>query len=198
MANLILRLSGQQLALNEVMFSHPLLDSPRVSKRGKGLFPGICESSFQWTSGVQALTVLCLRTKAAQAASARSSEPPTATSIRGGSGSLAASLDYALSKRPLWLLDMFGVDSYGECLSKRIFVRWNPERKRGDEVLVALNPKQLPICGLKIELGPLLLDSADLCLTLADRIEAAFSTNAHSTVRHGMRNSRSCFSDQSR
>jgi len=34
--------------------------------------------------------------------------------LEGEMGSLAASLDYAISKKPIWLLDMFGINSDGK------------------------------------------------------------------------------------
>jgi hypothetical protein len=59
-----------------------------------------------------------------------------AAAIDGHSDSLAASLDYALSKQPLWLQDMFGVTPHGKAISKLLFRRMNPDRKRPGPVTV--------------------------------------------------------------
>jgi hypothetical protein len=52
----------------------------------------------------------------------------------------ALSLDFALSKKPRWLLDMFGVDQSGTPILKRLFIRMNPEKKRPGPAWVSMNP----------------------------------------------------------
>jgi hypothetical protein len=59
-----------------------------------------------------------------------------AAAIDGQGDSPAASLDYALSKQPLWLQDMFGVTPHGKAISKLLFRRMNPDRKRPGPVTV--------------------------------------------------------------
>ncbi|MEY4667962.1 MAG: hypothetical protein RL518_661 [Pseudomonadota bacterium] len=54
--------------------------------------------------------------------------------------SWALSLDFALSKKPRWLLDMFGVDQSGAPIIKRLFIRMNPEKKRPGPAWVSMNP----------------------------------------------------------
>lgn len=56
----------------------------------------------------------------------------------GGYGTLAASLDYATSKQPTWLVDMFGADSSGRCEFVRFINRTNTERKRPGPTVVGL------------------------------------------------------------
>jgi hypothetical protein len=60
--------------------------------------------------------------------------------LSGTQGSLAASLDYAMSKQPSWILDMFGFDADGKCIARRLINRSNTERKRPGPVTLALKP----------------------------------------------------------
>ncbi len=154
--------------LERIIFQHPLLDRERASVRGKsaGAFRG-CHT-FQWTPAVQALCVLLLRSKAfGQPASAADYVPP----LTGGAGSAAASLDYAISKQPLWLLDVFGLDKQGNCLIKRLVTRTNSERRRGGDVSVALNPAQLGPDDIVIRLHQSEVNDPAELLALARRIE---------------------------
>ena len=122
------------VSLDQTSFKHPLLQSEQRTVRGKsaGALQGYF--AFQWTPAVQALSLLMLN-------SARLALQPEAEQylLLGTHATPAASLDYALSKEPAWLLDMFGVDSHGRAIAKRLFKRSNPERKRPGPVILALN-----------------------------------------------------------
>jgi hypothetical protein len=123
------------VALNQTMFSHPLLGRRLVAVRGTTAPPQA--GTFRWSSGVRAMSVLL--TRQAIIAEARRNGHSTgdaAAAIDGHSDSLAASLDYALSKQPLWLQDMFGVTPHGKAISKLLFKRMNPDRKRPGPVTV--------------------------------------------------------------
>jgi hypothetical protein len=63
----------------------------------------------------------------------------------GGHRSPAASLDYAISKKPVWLQEMFGTDRLGRSIFRRVVHRRNTERKAGDFVSLVLNPSQISI-----------------------------------------------------
>jgi hypothetical protein len=65
------------------------------------------------------------------------------TVLAGARGSSIASLDYAISKQPCWLTDMFGTDSFGISLVRRLILRTNPERKRPGPVFLSLNTRYL-------------------------------------------------------
>lgn len=106
----------------------------RSSIRGKtcGAYRGA--GSFQWTTAVRALCVLLLRSAAT----------PQGAQLAGMGSSLAASLDYAISKQPTWIAEMFGVDSFGVCTIRRIILRTNSERKRPGPVTLSLNTTYLP------------------------------------------------------
>jgi hypothetical protein len=105
----------------------------RYSVRGKtaGAFKGA--GSFQWTTAVRALSIFFLN----------AIENPIGIHLSGHAGSLAASLDYALSKQPIWLAEMFGVDTLGNCLARRFIHRTNSERKRPGPVSLSLNQSYL-------------------------------------------------------
>lgn len=109
-----------------------------VSVRGKngGVYGNI--ATFQWTAAVQAMVVLFLRHKLF---GSNLSPDDYKGILYGNEGTNAASLDYAITKKPLWIQDMFGCDNYDKPLCTRLFRRTNPERKRPGPVLVAINHK---------------------------------------------------------
>jgi hypothetical protein len=57
----------------------------------------------------------------------------------GGKSSLAASLDYAISKGPAWLGEMFGTGISGTQFARRLFKITNPNRKRPGPVALSVN-----------------------------------------------------------
>ena len=123
------------VALNQTMFSHPLLGRRLVAVRGTTAPPQA--GTFRWSSGVRAMSVLLTRQAIiSEARRTGHSNGDAAAAIDGHSDSLAASLDYALSKQPLWLQDMFGVTPHGKAISKLLFRRMNPDRKRPGPVTV--------------------------------------------------------------
>jgi hypothetical protein len=115
--------------LTEVFFHEGGNSHPRVVVRGKTGGPFRAAGSFQWTSAVKALALLITRTVLS----------PADGLLRGGGNSLAASLDYAISKQPLWLTEMFGCDQQGTSLARRLILRTNPERKRPGPVTLGIN-----------------------------------------------------------
>lgn len=124
----------------ETAFEHPAVSMAKKVVRGKSGGAFITFGSFQWTRGVKALALLMLRS----IHHARSDSTTPVPMLIGGRESLAASLDYAIDKRPLWLIDMFGIDSLGNPLVPRILKRTNPGRKRPGPTAIALNSHFLP------------------------------------------------------
>jgi hypothetical protein len=120
--------------LVETQFSDGVTAEPRISVRGKtgGAFRSA--GSFQWTSAVKALALLAATTATGELQAI----------LRGEANSLAASLDYAISKQPQWLAEMFGCDHNGICFARRLILRTNPERKRPGPVTLAINLSYLP------------------------------------------------------
>ena len=104
------------------------------SVRGKtsGAFSG--QGTFHWSSAVRAMSILALKT--ALAARGAVCDPM----IVGERGSLAASLDYAISKETHWLIDMFGTDGRNP-LFRKVFSRTNSGRKRAGPVAVSFTKR---------------------------------------------------------
>lgn len=127
MRNLTLNFELGQLT--EVRYQDDQHANSRRSVRGKTGGPFRSAGSFQWTSAVKALALLLVKTKAA----------PMDALLRGDANSLAASLDYAISKQPVWLTEMFGCDQQGISYVRRMILRTNPERKRPGPVTLGIN-----------------------------------------------------------
>ena len=117
--------------------------------------------TFQWTSAVIALSVAFLRARYAETIGAVANEWTEKAAIQGRSGSFAASLDFALSKGPLWLQEMFGIDSNGYATGRRIFTRVNSEGKRVGPTTVVVNRAYIEPQGIEILLNKKLLSTSD-------------------------------------
>ena len=126
---------GNDLMLHRTAFRHPLLVREAIAIRGT-VAPNNC-GNFRWSAGVRALTLLLVRQALLdESEKLENKAADTSASIEGEDNSPAASLDYALSKQPLWLRDMFGISAQGVPVSKLIFRRINPDRKRPGPVVI--------------------------------------------------------------
>ena len=126
--------------LTEVQFSDGINGETRRCIRGKSGGAYRSAGSFQWTSAVRGLSLLMLRSVTRLSNGV----------LMGGNATLAASLDYAISKQPVWLTEMFGCDQSGICLIRRAVLRTNPERKRPGPTALAINEKFLPVSSIAI------------------------------------------------
>lgn len=115
--------------------------------------------SFTWTSAVQGLALLFLRHKVYSG---------TRSGVLSGEArSLAASLDYALSKQPRWLIDMFGVRESGTPNFRYLLYRLNGGRKKPGPVEIAVRQG----CDLKLNIfreKKLLLAKEDISSLIAN------------------------------
>jgi hypothetical protein len=129
---------NSDVQLIETRFEGPWTKAPTVAIRGKtlGAFKNV--GTFQWTSAVRALCVLSIR-----AVIAKSSHDAIPAQLSGLRASLAASLDYALSKQPGWVRELCGADTQGDAYMRKLIIRTNPERKRAGPVILALNERVL-------------------------------------------------------
>lgn len=129
-------------------YTHRLMGVDARCVRGKsasGVFSGY--GTFQWTSGVQALSILAIET----ALDAYNDlQYATGATLCGEKGSLASSLDYAISRQPRWIQEMFGDAAIGledvriEPRNRRLFSRTNPEGRWGGNMFVSFDPRSLP------------------------------------------------------
>lgn len=136
-----------------------------VRGKGEGAYRE-ASGSFQWTRAVRALAVLLLRYKlSCEGCSAESR-------IEGRKGTLASSLDYAISKQPLWLLDMFGVDGAGRSNARRLLIVSNPNLKFAGPLAISVNERYLKPQSISIRmLEDSQLNSSAATIKLLEAIE---------------------------
>ena len=158
---------GHQCQLISSVFT-PGSDSPALScVRGKsaGAFQGY--GSFQWTRAVQGVAVLAVHTVLS---SHSASCPPF---LQGERGSLAAALDFAISKQPAWLSDMFGVQLSGRPLAQSLFRRTNTNLKRPGPVVIAIDQRYLPAQSIQLWWNQSVLRHVSQFARLAQAIKAS-------------------------
>ena len=156
--------SSRVLAL-EASRVHPRGKSERLSVRGKTTGVYADAFTFQWTLAVRALCELFV-------ASALAADGEQAKLV-GGAGTSAATLDYAVSKQPLWIVEMFGTDSLGRALIQRLLKRTNPERKRGGDVILSLHSNNISPRCIRIFLDRTELRARDQLATLLREIQSS-------------------------
>ncbi len=130
-----------------------------VAVRGKT--PGAYKKagSFQWTPAVKALTIIFLTALKRNLKQIKTLLPL----LEGGRGSLASSLDYALSKQPELLFNMFGSDDQGNASLKKLLFRSNSGMRRAGSVGISLNEQLLDPQHIKIYVeNKLITDSEEL------------------------------------
>ena len=165
--------AGKDVELVATTFFHDMEGAPLRSVRGK--LPGAhfrC-GTFQWTKAVKALSLLCVKTKAFALGEGanQAHEYPV---IVGKGGSLAAALDEALHREPVWLLDMFGGDKDGRPLARRLMCRTNPGRKRREmPVHVALNFRLISAKDIHLFFDDEKVSSVKQVRLLFERMQAA-------------------------
>ena len=155
---IVLRLmSGELPSLFETEVRREGYGTPILCVRGKtaGAYRGA--GTFQWTYAVQAITALLILHKIYGTAPFQHR-----STLVGLRDSLASSLDYAISKRPQWLCEMFGTTSNGDAFASRLFRRSNPNRKRPGPVIVSVNEKLLASDGIEVMLDGKACDAATL------------------------------------
>ncbi len=139
-------IGSADVQLVEVRFIDSATAAQRITVRGKtaGAFENA--GTFQWTSAVRGMCILLARAKKASL----NGEDMISVRLTGFRSSFAASLDYAITKQPGWIRDMFGSDSRGNTLAQRLFSRTNPNRKRPGPVVLALNERALSASDVSI------------------------------------------------
>lgn len=161
---------GAQTELVETRFNQPMSGVSLVSIRGKSGGAYTRCGSFQWTSGVRAVCVAFLRHMLARRIEGFPSY------FEGGKASLASSLDYALSKEPAWLGEMFGQTPTGGCFGRRLFKITNPNRKRPGPVTIAVNHVLIRAEDVRITLNGQRVENTDGIMKLLGILD---TDNAH-------------------
>jgi hypothetical protein len=126
--------------LFESEFSCSLVGRTLRCARGRYAFTESLEGTFLWTAAVQSMSAVAIKAKIAGLTRTTPQAWPQEAGLCSDTTSWALSLDFALSKKPRWLLDMFGVDQSGAPIIKRLFIRMNPEKKRPGPAWVSINP----------------------------------------------------------
>jgi hypothetical protein len=85
---------------------------------------------------------------------------------------LAASLDYAITKVPFWISEMFGTLQNGQVAARRLFLITNPNQKRPGPVTISINEAALSASDIRIYLnGTEMADAASL-FSILQQVEA--------------------------
>lgn len=163
-------LSERDLSLNKTEFRSPLLGSTLHCSRGRLPQFEASLGTFTWSPAVRALCVLLLGSVLYE----HRKEGEGAFVLGGDAGSLAASLDYAISKQPAWLLEMFGTDAEGLSILRRLLIRNNPERKRSGPVQITLNPKVFNPHDIGIFLNNQPVREPSILLAMLEKLQRQF------------------------
>ena len=152
--------------LLETSFRHPTAGEIRCI-RGKtaGAYPN--QGNFQWTKAVAALCILMLR----GIVNHRAPGSPTSPILMGEAGSLAASLDYALSKQPEWVGALMGQTANGRSLLRKYIGITNSGRKRVGAVHLRLTDSFLEETEVQILVNDTPVTDTATLIGLADAIE---------------------------
>lgn len=168
--------------LFETRFTDIGSTTPRVSIRGKTAGAFRYAGTFQWTSAVRALCILVVKSVVAYRCRAEDST----RHLVGTRGSLAASLDYAITKQPQWIRAIFGADPRESSIAQRLIARTNPNRKRPGPVILAINEEALAPTNIELIWdGRPVKDACDLqalLLGLGASDQSAVSVAAHTAL----------------
>ena len=152
------------IILHKTIFNDSSNKQNLICMHGNSLIrPGY--GSFSWSNAVRAISVLFLKYAAQDVLNTYSE-----FLLEGNQGSPASSLDYALSKLPCWILDMFGIDSNGQSVLRDIIQRSNPERKNPGPVKLAISPSTRRFLMVKVLCNDLPVDNAAQLIELSDKI----------------------------
>ena len=149
---------AKNVQLIETRFRDTAHQAEWITVRGKtpGAFKQV--GTFQWTAAVRALSILFVKAKLLSALG----EDPNHAIVSGSHGSLAASLDYAITKKPAWLEEMFGTNACGIARGQRLFNRSNSHRKRPGPVVLGLNVHAISPVNISITNNGKVVECTDL------------------------------------
>ncbi len=134
--------------------------------------------TFTWSGAVHALSILFVRAAEFSASAAASTE---SAHLEGGKDSPAASLDYALSKQPRWLREMFGETRSGEALFYKLVAVVNRNGKRTGPVSLRFRYPE----SVSVYLGANRMISAAELRNLGNALEGSWKPHGLRRVRTG-------------
>ncbi|RIL08741.1 MAG: hypothetical protein DCC75_08165 [Proteobacteria bacterium] len=169
--------NSQELLRSVFQFSPDSAPCVCVRGRERGVYRD-ATGTFQWTLALHALAILLVRTKQFCV----EKRPIHEAQMEGGSNSPAASLDYAISKQPRWLLDLFGTDKDGRSHIRRFLHRTNSERRLSGNVHIAWNSQCFDPMRIEVYLDEQLLTSPENLATLATELERQWTDNRRQTA----------------
>ena len=139
--------------------------------RGKDADRYAYEGTFQWTSAVKALTLLCIGTRL-----------NNSFALSGRHGTPAASLDFAIAKRVRWLAEMFGVGGDGKLRILKLIKRVNSELRRPGALSISLNSPFHEADAIQIFLEEKSLSAAHELSSLFEKVEGLFNKNEQNSA----------------
>jgi hypothetical protein len=151
----------------------------RHSVRGKDEGAHAGSASFQWSPALKVLAAYLLWC----AASGRRSPGDSCPTLAGERSSPAASLNYAMSKKPEWIKDMFGEDSDSHPYLLDLISRTNPDLKRVGPVILSLNRHKLPPERISVFAGDRQVYGAEEIEQMASAIERSLKSNGAKKAR---------------
>jgi hypothetical protein len=151
---------GTTLELDEIEFLYPSQKESILSIRGKTACGRFADGTFQWTSALKGLALLFLKHAAGR----------ERFMLTGGAGSPACSVDFAISKQPRWVEEVFGTDKQGISLVRRIIVRKNSNRKRPGPVSIGLSSSPLSRVSISVSVNGRLMEDKEELNNLAEML----------------------------
>lgn len=157
-------------ALNQITFASDHSSKPLISRRGES---NLKNGSFKWTPAVKSLSLFFIKASLNLSSKEDNNEPL----LSGYQGSSAASLDYALSKQPIWMNEMFGADHAGKSILFKLIRRENTELKRPGPVSIYLSPLAEREVKIEIYLNDLLVNDIDILHELIATLDQFKNSN---------------------
>lgn len=185
MASLVLKFFQYEnsLTLEETSFFSPESGEVIRGIRGKRFLPGQFRR-FHWSDSLHALCILAIRHRLFGG----SGRPPqlfVGATLLGEGQSPASTLDYALTKQPNWMKDLFGCTPTGDSILRTLIGRMNPERKRPGPVRLWFEARAIDPAHIRIFLNEIEITSPALLEESMNLLELSWSSRARTRGRRG-------------
>ena len=154
------------------------------SVRGQFAF-GRAQSTFAWTTGVQALAILLLREALSQQSAP--AQRKQLSILTGERGSPATTIDYALSKQPQWVADICGVTKTGRPRLAELLSVSNSNGKRSGPISVWLKAES----SYSIFVGREQIIQREQLAALLSRLESSWQPYGTKRIKAAGRENRS-------